>query len=89
MDAPRDTNPPSSVSHPGDRDTDPYLGGADAVQKTTYVGDVHGADASGADETGGSVTAAVPSRDGLGPLGWVALVIATLVLVAYAAGLFT
>jgi hypothetical protein len=85
----RDTNPPSSVNRPGDRNTEPYLGGADAVQKTTYNADVHGAESAGATETVGGVTAAVPSRRGLGPLGWTVLVLATLVLVAYAAGVVT
>lgn len=85
----RDTSPPSSVNRPRDRNAEPYLGGADAVQKTTYRGDVHGTDASGADETRGAPTATVPSRRGLGPLGWIALAIAALVLVAYAVGLAT
>jgi hypothetical protein len=85
----RDTNPPSSVNEPRDRNSEPYIGGADAVQKTSYSGDVHGADAGGDDSTRGGVTATVASRRGLGPLGWAVLIIAALVFVAYAAGLFT
>ena len=88
MDDRRDTNPPSSVNRPRDRNGEPDIGGADAVQKTSYNADVHGTDATGENRTGG-VTATVTSRDGLGPLGWTALVVAALVLVAYAAGLFT
>lgn len=85
----RDTNPPSSVNQPRDRNSEPYIGGADAVQKTSYNADVHGAEATGDDSTRGGVTATVASRSGLGPLGWVVLVVGALVLVAYAAGLFT
>ena len=64
------------------------MGGADAVQKTTSLGDAHGTDATGSASSGG-VTAPVASRGGLGVLGWGVLVVAALLLVAYAAGLFT
>jgi hypothetical protein len=85
----RDTDPPSSVNQPRDRNSEPYIGGADAVQKPSYSADVHGAEARGDDNAPGGVTATVPSRGGLGPLGWVVLVIAALVFAAYAVGLFT
>jgi len=35
------------------------------------------------------VAATVPHRAGLGPIGWIVIVLAALVLAAYAAGLFT
>lgn len=84
-----DTNPPSAVNPAGrDRNSEPYIGGADAVEKTTYASDVHGADANGAAESPVPVTASVGHDHGLGVVGWVALVLALLALAAYAAGLF-
>jgi hypothetical protein len=81
-----DTNPPSSVNRRGDRNSEPYLGGADAVEKTTAAGDVHGADAH-ARPTSAGVTASV-SHGSPSQLVWVLLVLAVLVVLAYAVGLF-
>ena len=86
MEQRRDTNPPSSVNRTGDRNTQPYLGGADAVEKTTAVGDVHGADAH-ARPAGAGVTARVP-HGSPSQLIWVLLVLVVLVVLAYAIGLF-
>ena len=86
MEQRRDTNPPSSVNRPGDRNTEPYLGGADAVEKTTAASDVHGAGAHAPPASGG-VAAKVP----LGrpsQLVWILLVLVVLVVLAYAIGLF-
>ena len=65
-----------------------YLGGADAVEKTTYVSDVHGAEVEEREEIV-DLTATVPHQGGLGAVGWVAIVLALVALLAYAAGLFT
>lgn len=89
MDKPTETNPPSAVSPTPDRSSKPYLGGADAVEKTSYVSDVHGAQINDAELAPVELTAAVRHRGGIGALGWFVLVLAVLVLVAYAAGLFT
>jgi hypothetical protein len=85
MEQPRDTNPPSVVNDRGDRQSEPYLGGADAVEKTADLGDVHGADAH-AERASGGVTATV-HHDGPSPLVWVVLVLVVLVVLAYAIGL--
>jgi len=89
MQRPPDTNPPSAVNPTPNRNTERYLGGADAVEKTSTLGDVHGSDVN--DEAQGPVglTATVPHRGGLGAIGWILLVLAILVAVAYATGLFT
>jgi len=63
-------------------------GGADAVDKTTYVGDVHGSGAAEAQTRPVPLTATVSSGGGFGPLGWVALLLALLAFAAYAIGLF-
>jgi hypothetical protein len=84
---PTDGNPPSSVNPTPDRASKPYLGGADAVEKTTYAGDAHGTDPN--DTARPPVTATVRHGGGLGTLGWIVLVLAVLVAIAYAAGLFT
>lgn len=89
MEQPRETNPPSAVNGLTDRDGEPDLGGADSVEKTTFVSDVHGAGVNDAEGRPVSLTAAVPHSGRLGPLGWVLLVLAVVVLVAYAAGLLT
>ena len=88
MERPSDTNPPSAVNRTPDRTTEPYLGGADAVEKTSTLGDVHGANVNDA-QTPVGLTATVRHRGGLGAIGWILLVLAILVAVAYAAGLFT
>ena len=89
MERPPDTNPPSAVNSTPNRNTEPYLGGADAVEKTSTLGDVHGASVNDAAEAPVGLTATVPHRGGLGAVGWVLLVLAILVAVAYATGLFT
>ena len=90
MQDPRETNPPSSTNASGrDRNSQPYLGGADAVDKTTYADDAHGTDTAEAAASSAPVTASVRSGGGIGPLGWVALLLAALALLAYAVGLFT
>ena len=67
---------------------DSYLGGADAVEKTSYVGDASGADV-GARAQNAPVTATVRSGGGgLGLVGWVVVLLAVFVLAAFAAGLF-
>lgn len=82
-----ETNPPSSVNPTPDRATKPYLGGADAVEKTSYLGDAHGTDPNHVDDR--PVTATVRHAGGLGLIGWIVLVAAVLIALAYAAGLFT
>jgi len=83
------TNPPSAVNRTPNRNTEPYLGGADAVEKTSDLGDVHGADVNEPSQTPVEIAASVPHARGLGWIGWIVLVLAVLVLAAYAAGLFT
>ena len=88
MQDPRETNPPSSVNPAGrDRNSQPYIGGADSVDKTTYRGDAHGTDTAEAASTD-RYTATVRSGGGLGWLGWLALGLAVLAFAAYAIGLF-
>jgi len=89
MQKPTETNPPSSVNPAPDRDDQAYLGGGDAVEKTTYVSDVHGAGVNDAEGATVGLTATVRHSGGLGALGWILLVLVVLVVVAYAAGLFT
>ena len=89
MELPPDTNPPSAVNPTPNRNTEPYLGGADAVEKTSALGDVHGASLNDAAKAPAGLTATVPHRRGLGGIGWLLLVLAILVAVAYATGLFT
>jgi hypothetical protein len=88
MEPPRETNPPSSVNRNPDRASKPYIGGADSVEKTSYVSDVHGAEVNDAETAPVGLTATVRHRGGLGVLGWIVLVLVVLVIVAYAAGLF-
>ena len=84
-----DTNPPSAVNPTPNRKTEPYLGGADAVEKTSTLGDVHGADVNDAERAPVGLTATVPHRGGLGAIGWILLLLAIFVAVGYATGLFT
>jgi len=84
-----ETNPPSAVNPTPDRQTEPYLGAADAVEKTSTLGDVHGAGVNDAAQAPVGLTATVPHRGGLGAIGWMLLALALLVAVAYATGLFT
>jgi hypothetical protein len=66
---------------------DTVLGGADAVEKTTYVSDVHGADVE-AGSRPVPVTASVHAG-GASPIAWIAALLAVLALAVYAAGLFS
>ena len=79
---------PATRRESTDADPDPVMSGADAVEKTTYVADVHGADVGDAATRGVPVTATVPSG-GTSPIVWIAAILAALALVAYAAALFT
>ena len=89
MQDPTETNPPSAVNPAGrDRNREPYIGGADSVDKTTYSGDARGTDTAESASSGGRYTATVRSGGGMGWLGWVALGLAALALAAYAIGLF-
>ena len=88
MQDPSETNPPSAVNRTGrDRNSQPYIGGADAVDKTTYAGDAHGTDTAESASSTGRYTATVRSG-GMGWLGWLALGLAALALAVYAIGLF-
>ena len=89
MEKPRETNPPSAVNPTPDRASTPYIGGADSVEKTSTLSDVHGAEVNDAEVAPVGLTATVRHRGGLGVLGWVVLVLVALVVIAYAAGLFT
>ena len=73
-----------------DRSRNEYLDldDADAIEKTTYVGDRRGADVGNGADTPVPVTAPVDRLSGLGPIGWLAVVLAGLALAVYAAGLF-
>jgi hypothetical protein len=71
-----------------DRNANVYLDDADAVEKTTYVGDRHGADVGHDAQDTVPVTAPVDRPKGLGPIGWIALVLAALAFAIYASGLF-
>ena len=86
---PRAHNEPSQRDQPSHTDAspDPILSGADAVEKTTYIADVHGADTEGAGTRGVEITAAVHA-DSASPIAWIAAVLALLALVAYGAALF-
>jgi hypothetical protein len=63
-------------------------GGADSVDKTTYVSDVHGSGTAEGQTRPVPVTATVSSGGGFGALGWLALLLAILAFAAYAMGLF-
>ncbi len=82
------TTPHDESLNEVDRNKSVYLDGADAVEKTTYAGNAHGADVGGNAEHGPRVTAPVKRAEGLGALGWIALVLAALALAVYATGLF-
>ncbi len=63
-------------------------GGADSVDKTTYVSDVHGSDVGAGQTRPVPLTATVSSGGGFGALGWGAILLALLAFAAYAMGLF-
>jgi hypothetical protein len=66
------------------RDAEVNRGGADAVQKTTFVG----ARASAEPEADRERPAAIPSGRGVGAVGWVAIALLLLVLAFYLSGVF-
>lgn len=87
-----------SAAPPDDRpftDSETALGGADAVQKTSY-GVGHGTEPIGTDEFApvgrkkgeGPVVARVASGGGVSPVAWVVGILALLALLIYAGGLF-
>ena len=88
MKRPPNTNPPSAVDPTPNRNTEPYLGGADAVEKTSTLGDVHGSEVNDPAHSLVETTATVAHNRGLGAIGWILLVLAILVAAAYATGLF-
>ena len=63
------------------------LGDADAVEKSTYLGDRHGAEVCGDADEPVPLTAPVRHDRGLGAIGWITALLAALALVIYAAGL--
>ena len=67
---------------------DHILGGADAVEKTTYLGDVHGAEVGDPRAQHAPLTASVRAPSGVPSLVWIALALAVLALGAYAVALF-
>jgi hypothetical protein len=71
-----------------DRNKNVYLDDADAIEKTTYAGDRHGTDVGDDANEAVPVTAPVDRPSGLGPVGWIAVVLAALALAVYGAGLF-
>jgi hypothetical protein len=76
--------PDSTNDHPEPRfvDAETALGGADAVEKTTYVVG-HGTSPEARSRNGES--ADVP-RTGMNPLAWIAIGIAVLVAIVYILG---
>ncbi|HUQ79750.1 MAG TPA: hypothetical protein VM076_01360 [Gemmatimonadaceae bacterium] len=89
MPDPAETNPPTTVNATDrNRNEQPYLGGADSVDKTSYRGNAHSAEADDAAVGDPRVTAAVPSGGGMGLLGWITLGLAVVALAAYGIGLF-
>ena len=78
----------SQAGRPAPSDADPILSDADAVEKTTWVADVHGADTEASGQRGVEVTAAVHA-DSASPIAWIAGVLAVLALVAYGAAMFS
>ena len=68
------------------RDPEAQLGGADAVEKTTYVTG-EGTDPE-ARHVPGTPAGRMPAQRGRNPMFWVVVVVVVLVIVAYLAGLF-
>jgi hypothetical protein len=82
------TNPNDESLNEVDRNKNVYLDDADAIEKTTYAGDAHGADVGEDAKPGLEVTAPVNRPGGLGTVGWITLAVAALALAIYATGLF-
>ena len=82
------TMPPSEPGKPDPRqyrDPEAALGGADAVEKTTYVvGKGTEPEATNA----GKPIATVSAGRGFGPIGWIVVVLVVLAVAAYALGFF-
>ena len=70
----------------GYRNSETALGGADAVEKTTWVGDAHGTEPGRGPDKHADVTAQVGAGRGANPMAWVAAVIALGALAIYALG---
>jgi hypothetical protein len=73
---------------PAPNEAEGATGGADAVEKTTYVADVHGAEVEEREPPPVPLTATVSSGGGFGALGWAAILLALLAFATYAMGLF-
>ena len=90
------SHPESSERRPGDeggqyparryRDPEAQLGGADAVEKTTYV--TGKGTTPEARRPRGEPAATVPANPGRNALFWTVLVIVVLLVIAYVGGLF-
>jgi hypothetical protein len=70
------------------KDAEAALGGADNVEKTTYVGDARGAEPTDPRDGHGSYSATVRPGGGPGLIVWAAAILAIAALVAYLAGAF-
>ena len=64
------------------------LGGADAVEKTTYTGNAHGTEPGAGAGQKPPVTAQVPHGGGTNVVMWIAAVLALIVAAVYGASLF-
>ena len=76
-------NPPRDYVNP-----ETALGGADAVEKTTYAGNAHGTEPGAAPGQNVNVTAQVPHGGGTNVALWITAVIAILVAIVYGISLF-
>lgn len=70
------------------RHAEAALGGADSVEKTTYVGDARGTEPEDPRDGHGSLSATVRPGGGPGLVVWVTAIVAIAALVAYLAGVF-
>jgi hypothetical protein len=73
---------------PTPNEAEGVTGGADAVEKTTDVADVHGAEVEEREPPPVPLTATVSSGAGFGAIGWAAILLALLAFATYAMGLF-
>lgn len=84
-----DPRPGEQGGHPPQdryRHREAQLGGADAVEKTTYV--TGRGTQPEARKPVGAVSAQTPSGKGRNPVMWVVVIVVLLLVVAYASGLF-
>ena len=82
------TMPPQEPGKPDPRqyrDPEAALGGADAVEKTTYV---VGKGTDPRATNAGKPIATVSAGRGFGPIGWIVVVLVVLAVAAYALGIF-